>query len=628
MAGVLAAGLCLLLVLSFAISADTVRASIKSEIRAVTGLDPVLRGEVSVSLFPTGRVIFNDVSLGDSRTGASALSAEQLRVRLRFLPFLLGRIEIADVTLAQPTIILAFASDGGSNWAAHIETLARALKPSPDRVNSFSEIRITGGTVIVRDDSYRMVETLSNVEFALAWPSISRTFAATGRFTWKDLPVEAAVSLNDFVAALAGDRSGLKARLSSAAFKFAFDGNMSHKPTLRMEGTLTADTPSLRETLRWATDRPATGTALQRFSLKAHTNVMGGNVALSKVHVELDGNVGEGALAFSADGRRTLQGTLAVEGLDLTPYVSAFRFLTVDRNWSQLALELDLLDSVDVDLRISAARVALDGIRLGRTAVTANLRGGNLTVAIGESQAFGGVIKGSLALAKSNDGADLKAQIQFNDVMLDQTLGAFFGVRRIEGRGNIGIAVSGQGGSIYALTKALNGTVTMTSRKGAIAGFNAEQSLKRLESNPLAVRGSDFRGGKTAYNELAVNLRITDGTAHAEDVRIEAPAMRVGMEGTTSIPARNLDLKGTATLVPGSATAEAPTFQLPFVVIGTWDDPLFWPDTQHLIRRSGAAAPLLDAVRSRFQRVPSPELAGEAVPPLSLPPASQPAAPQ
>ena len=141
--------------------------------------------------------------------------------------------------------------------------------------------------------------------------------------------------------------------------------------------------------------------------------------------------------------------------------------------------------------------------------------------------------------------------------MLDQTLGAFFGIRRVEGRGNIGIAVSGAGGSIYELTKALNGSVTLSSRKGAIAGFNVEQSLKRLERNPLAVRGSDFRGGKTPYDELAVNLKVTDGTAHVQDVRIEAPAMRVGMAGTSSIPARNFDLKGTASLL-ASAASDAP----------------------------------------------------------------------
>ena len=45
--------------------------------------------------------------------------------------------------------------------------------------------------------------------------------------------------------------------------------------------------------------------------------------------------------------------------------------------------------------------------------------------------------------------------------------------------------------------------------------------------------------------------------------------------------------------------------------MGTWDDPLFWPDIQMLIRRSGAAAPLLDAVRNRLKREPAPTLAGE-----------------
>ena len=166
------------------IPADTVRDAVKAQIRDVTGLDPVLRGDVSVSLFPTGSVRFNDVSLGDNRTGAPALSAEQLLVRLRFLSFMFGRIEIADVTLVRPTIMIAFAPDGSSNWAGHIEALAQALTPSPDRIKSFSEIRISDGTVIIRDEAYRIVETLTNVEFALAWPSISSTFAATGQFTW------------------------------------------------------------------------------------------------------------------------------------------------------------------------------------------------------------------------------------------------------------------------------------------------------------------------------------------------------------------------------------------------------------------------------------------------------------
>jgi AsmA protein len=74
-----------------------------------------------------------------------------------------------------------------------------------------------------------------------------------------------------------------------------------------------------------------------------------------------------------------------------------------------------------------------------------------------------------------------------------------------------------------------------------------------------------------------------------------------------------------ASLTAGGA---ADAFQLPFVVMGTWDDPLFWPDIQMLIRRSGAAAPLLDAVRNRLNREQAPTLAGEASPPPAAAPAA------
>jgi AsmA protein len=622
-----AAGFGGLLLLSLLIPADTVRDGVKAQILEVTGLDPVLTGDVAVSLFPSGSVRFSDVSLGDKRVGTAALTAEQLVVRLRFFPLLIGRVQIADVTLVRPTVTIAFLPDGRSNWSNHVETLARALRPASGPMPSFSEIRIADGTILLYDQEFKTVETLTNVDFALAWPSISKTFAATGHFSWHDQLLDATLSLTDFVAALTGERSGLKLRLAGAPLRFAFDGYISHRPTLRMEGTLAADGMSLREALRWATRWAPPDGGFGRFALKAQTSVAGANVSLSGVNVELDGNAGEGVLTFVNDGRQTVQGTLAAEGVDLTPYVSTVRLLTgTDRSWNRAPINLDNLNSIDADLRLSAARVTVGGAKFGRTAAAANLRAGNLTLAIGESQAFGGIVKGSFGLAKSSAGAELKAQLQFTDVDLDQSLGELIGVRRIEGKGDVSLAVDGAGASVYDLAKGLNGTVTLASRKGAIAGINLEQLLRRLERNPLAARG-DPRGGKTPYDTLAVSLKVTKGTANVEDMRVESSPARLAFAGSASIPARDLDLKGVASLISGTAR-DAVFFELPFVVQGPWDDPIIWPDAQALINRSGAAAPLLDAVRNRLKRDaarPSPEPAAGAPPPAAAAPPSQPA---
>ena len=162
------AAIAALVILPLLMPADAVRKAVQAEIRAVTGLDPMLRGEASVSLFPAGKVSFDDLILGDNRTGAPALTAEHMVARLRFFPLLIGRIEIADVSLVRPTIAIIFNADHSSNWSGHIETLARNLKPGPDRPASFSEIRIADGTIILRDEAYEIVETLANVEMALA----------------------------------------------------------------------------------------------------------------------------------------------------------------------------------------------------------------------------------------------------------------------------------------------------------------------------------------------------------------------------------------------------------------------------------------------------------------------------
>lgn len=588
-----------LAIIAYLMPAQAVREAVQAEIRAVTGLEPVVRGNASVSLFPTGRVTLDNVSLADS-TGAPALTAERVRARLHFFPLLLRRVKISEISLLRPTIAITLGSDRRSNWSGHIDALAQNLASPRDRSASFSEIRIEDGTIVLREESGRILDTMSQVNFDLAWPLISRSFAATGRLVWRGETMDASVTFADFIAALQGDRSGVKLRLAGSPFKLAFDGYVSHRPTLRMEGTVAADTASLRDVLRWAGERPPVGGGFGRFALKAHANVVGTTVGLSNANVELDGNVGEGVLAF--DGRKTVQGTLAAEGLDLTPYVSTLRLLGggsagAGHGWSSQPIVLDGFEGMDIDLRLSAARVSIANARLGRTAVVVNLRGGNFNVVIGESQAFGGVVRGSVALGKAGEGADFRAQLQFANVDLEQCLGEIFGIRRLEGKGNVAFAVESAGASVYDLAKKLNGTANLLSRKGAIAGLNVEQLLRRIERRPLSGAG-EFRLGKTPYETLTVNLKIVDGLANVEEVRLEGVAVELGMTGTASIPARELDLRGTASLLPGSGQNPRPAvFELPFMVQGSWDDPVMLPDPQSRMERSGAAAPLLDTTR-------------------------------
>src|SRR5216683_914866 len=541
---------------SWFLDRDALRQAVEAQIRAVTGLDLVIKGNIDVSVFPGSYVSFHDVGLKGGGTGDPALAVDVLTANLRLLPLLLRRFEIADVMMLRPHIHVTRDAGGGSNWTPFIDTIARAMKPGADNQVSFSEIRIQDGALTYEDAASHLSETLGDIDLSLAWPSISRSFAATGQFDWRGERVDGSISASDFVAALSGDRSGLKARLASGGFG--------------------------------------------RFALRARANVVGASIALTNVNIELDGNVAEGVLTYVNNGRQTLQATLAAGALDFTPYVSTFRLLASGaHDWNRQLFDLNSLSTTDLDMRLSAARVTVNSTKLGRTAFGANLRGGALALSVGEAQVYGGIAKGSFGIARSDAVADVKAQFSFTDVDLQACASELFGVSKLSGRGNLNVSLVASGSSPFGLAQSLDGTATLTGHDGAISGFNVEQLLKRLERRPLSGSGN-FRTGSTPYDNLNIALKFSEGIATAEDVRVEGPAARITLSGTASVPAREYDLKGVASLT--SVPNAQPGFDLPFVVQGPWDDPLIFPDPESLIRRSPASAPLLDAVKDRKTR--------------------------
>lgn len=599
-AALLAVVLAGLIAISWLIDRDAVRLAAERQIRAATGLDLVVNGDVRVSVFPGSSVTLRQVGLKGGGDADEPLTVDELTANLRLLPLLLQRYEIADVTLTQPRIQVVRGADGRSNWSPIVETLARTIKPGVDSPVSFSEIRIKDGVLAYVNEARGISETVGGIDLSLAWPSISRSFAATGQFDWRGERVEGSLSIADFVAALSGERSGLKLRAASAPLKFAFDGALANRTSLLMEGTLSADSPSLRNALRWTGQiTPGTG-GLGRFSLKARTNVVGESVALTNVNIELDGNAAEGVITYTNNDRRTVQTTLAADALDFTPYVDTVRFLTGGaRDWNRQLFDLSGLAATDLDMRLSAAKVTIGATRLGRTAIGANLRNGTLALSIGEAQIYGGILKGSLAVARADAAADVKAQFQFTDVDLAPAASEMFGVSRLSGRGNIGFEIEASGSSPFALAQSLDGSATLEGRDGAIGGMNVEQLLKRLERRPLSGAGS-FRSGSTPFDKLNLVIRFNDGIATAEDAQLESPTTRIMLTGTASVPSREYDFKGVASLI--TARDAAPAFQLPFVVQGPWDDPLVFPDPDSLIRRSPASAPLLDSLKNRKTR--------------------------
>ncbi|MCA0317378.1 MAG: AsmA family protein [Proteobacteria bacterium] len=579
---------------------ETVRRDVADELTRRMGLPVTISGPVSVSVVPQLSIRLDGVRMAETDATEPQATAEAVVASFRLLPLITGKVSISEYVLVRPRIAVRVARDGASNWDRAFRRLREAAR---ETTRTVADLRIVDGEALVTDEKTESRAALSAIEFAISWPGPNRQANISGTLTANGEPVEVNAVVARPLALFTAEPTGVKMRVTSAPMKSAFEGTVTNGDTLTAAGAMTLETGSLRQLLRWLGQNPGIGPSFGTFALKGDVQLQPNSLAFTKVNTELDGNVADGALSISFEGARPqVQGTLDAGRVVATTYFRDLRF-TADGNqgWNRRPIDLSAIAAIDLDLRLSASEVIVGHASLGRSAAAVVARGGRLTVTLGEAQAYGGTLSGALVVAPRGEDMDVRASLNVQRAQLGLGLGEWFGFRRLDGTANTQLSIEARGASMADLARTATGQMMLTAVEGAVHGFNAEAILRRLERRPLATTGADARSGRTAYDRIAATIRVVGGVATTTDLVLDGPMVRVNVEGVASLPAREFDMRGIATLKrrATSGSAAEQNFELPFVVQGPWDDPFILPDPQALIRRSGAAAPLRDVTRDR-----------------------------
>lgn len=579
--------------LPYFLSEQQIRSEVTRSLFAATGVNPRIEGEARLALLPRPAIQISDVHLDDgSRAG---LAVGSLQATVQFLPLLFGEVRIATLTLERPRLTVQFAADGKLIGGLPINP----RMPSTEEV---PELRIVDGTILLRIEGRERVEIFSNVQASLSWSGASLT--TTGTFVVRNQPANASLFIADTSALANGARSGLRARFDSEALRLSYEGGIAMRNGLQAEGSLAAESPSLRTALAWF-DIPAPAPqGFGRFSVKSNAALTPLALRLTNLSVELDGNRAEGGFAVNREGPRSIvQGSLASETTDLSKYIGLFSLASSNgRDWNREQIDVAPLQTLDLDLRLSSGKLTLGKIEIGNAAIAATLKNRLLTVSIGEAQYYGGTLRGNATVRTTSETPEIRIDADLANFDLERGLGGLIGFRRIEGTGTLTLALAGNGTSIHEIVRNLSGDGQLSMKQGALNGVNAELVLRRLERKPLSGTG-DLRGGRTAFERLVATVRVEKGVAKLAAFDVDSRILKIRLAGDASIVRRDLDLRGTASLVrPPQPGTPHVAFDLPFMIQGSWENPYLLPDPEALIRHSGAAAPLLDAVRGRAAR--------------------------
>jgi AsmA protein len=589
---------------------QTVQREIAAQVKAATGLDLVGSGPATFSALPP-RITVADVALADAPHSLS-IETRRVRARLRLLPLLAGRLEIAEATLVRPHLTMDLDHRPAIAGAIAQAARAPAATIEADRTD---DVRL--GVLSVQSGSASLQRRgepdiiIDHVYGTFDWRRISAPATLTGSFAWRGEPASVDFWLAQPANLLRGDQSAATLRVKSVSLSLSANGNIATGPRLQFSGRVVASAPSLRHVGRLANVAIPLPGVLGDTSLTSDATIADNGFSLSNLRLSLDRNEFEGTLALRNDGPRpSLSGTLAANQLALDPIMAEMTpVVTSEGQWTQEPFELRDLSKIDVDLRVSAARTRLRRIQFDDAALSLLMKAGRLELALAEAKAYKGLFKARLsAVGAGGNALELRGNAQLANVDAGALAWDLLDRPRVSGTLNASVSMEAAGDSVLQTIRNVDGKAQFSITQGEIGGLDLNEALRRIATRPLSSL-NEMRGGRTVFDKALGTFRMTKGVAEIVEASASAPGLSIGVTGSVQIAERTLVLKGTATQAAGDAkTASEPT-QLPFEVIGGWDDPAIVPDAQSLIRRSGAAERLYR--ENTAQTLASPEKPAE-----------------
>lgn len=204
-------------------------------------------------------------------------------------------------------------------------------------------------------------------------------------------------------------------------------------------------------------------------------------------------------------------------------------------------------------LRIGALKV--ENIKVSNVKLDLRAAGGKININPLAANLYGGSVNGSLSATASKT-PQYSVRQNLTGINIGPLLKDAIDKQPIDGRGNVQLDITTQGGAFAQMKKQLNGTARMELRDGAVHGINIAQVIRNAKSklgeirgNEAAQKGTGSTTEKTDFSEMTASFRIVNGVARNDDLDVKSPLIRVTGAGDINLAQDRLDYLVKATVV-------------------------------------------------------------------------------
>lgn len=578
------------LALPFIIPHDFIAGQLKEAVKAETGRILSIGEAPKLVFWPDFAVTLKDVRLSnppDLYDGQVA-QMDELRIRVEVRSLFNRVLDIKELHLVRPQLSLVIDGEGRPNWVMAMGGGSQEGGGGPGlETGSIAPITIEDGDVRFLDERSGKVFMAQNVDMTVTLGSLTGPVAVNGSLTTLGDDIALAFAAKA-PGELATSGSPVTLNVKSKRLDFAFAGQAVMRDGLALDGTIKAETGSLRDLARWAKIQAPDGPGFGPAKVGGQLAFTPKAVKLSKARVSLDGLAAQGDLSLALGGRPSVTANLGFDVIDMNRYLGP-RQEKPASGWSTLPIALAGLAAIDAKLKLSANTLIYRDIRTGKIAIDAAVKDGRLDAALNKISLYGGTAQGRLIL----DGA---AKVPALQMTLDakgfdgfSLLKDYAGLERFEGTAGASLNVAAKGRSQLELVSSLKGTAAFSFANGAIRGIDIEAMVKGVGTNIL----TGWRQGpdaKTPFDALRASFTIANGIATTNDLNFTSPVMAVAGGGVIDLPRQALNLKVSPTLTLAEAQGlDLAGLAVPVIVKGPWASPRIYPDIAGILENPQAA---------------------------------------
>lgn len=572
--------------LPFLASTSIIRGRITAELSNWTGYRVELTAAPEISLFPNVEVKLSGVQLTPwGKPEATVARAEEVRVALSALDAVSGRIRFTRIDIIRPVIKLPDAgslpeapSSGRFVTAIRVaESAISADGEAPDLSfvpdEPLGTVSLVDGRAVYTQDGQEL-PVVSSVNATISWPRLAAGLSAMGSAIWNGEQADLRLSAQQPLLLLAGGQSKLTVELASKPLALSYDGIVTRRPALFVNGTASLSTPSLSRAMEWSRVTASQGLLPGRVAVSGRLSGGPERMKLEEAELAFGDSTGSGVLEFGLPGPvPVVAGTLHFPAMDLATILNAFPdVLPGDPAGSALA---DVpANRINLDLRLSADNASFGAVALNEVAATAQVKDDLSVFDISDARAFGGSVQAGLRINRGKDGRTSELRVLATEVdgrLIGETIPLASGVP--DAITTFSLILKGPGASWRDLIENSTGSLSAQMAAGVIPEVDLDRFVDRLRTSGF-FRLSEARGRPLEFQTAEVELAIETGVARIQKATLTTPVRQVKLVGLIPLAGRSLAIAGTVTPLGENRAGATP---LSFFAGGSWNAPLISP---------------------------------------------------